>query len=32
MNNVAVNDETFEIEKDYEPLGANYSEIKKQVK
>jgi hypothetical protein len=32
MNNVAVNDEVFEIEASYNPLGANYLDIKKQVK
>jgi predicted DNA-binding transcriptional regulator YafY len=31
MNNVAVNDEVFQSENSYNPSGANYSEIKRQV-
>lgn len=31
MNNVAVNDEVFTIEESYNPSGAHYSEIKRQV-
>ncbi len=31
MNNVAVNDEQFEIEKSYNPSGTHYSKITKAV-